>query len=81
MADDSFRRNSRPPVSSWFSPLIHITGPVADTEINSNLFIKSSVSLGSTIIEMDNWGGAYPINTNINRNIFYVEQTYVYYCK
>lgn len=60
---------------SWFSPTLHITGPVENTQIYNNVFVipqKSSEHIDRTIVEMDNWGGPWPENTTFANNIFYV---------
>ncbi|MCD6597500.1 MAG: right-handed parallel beta-helix repeat-containing protein [Bacteroidales bacterium] len=59
----------------WFSPNMHITGPVENTKIYNNIFIipqKLQQNIDKTIIEMDNWGGSWPENTWFANNIFYV---------
>jgi hypothetical protein len=61
----------------WFSPAMHISGPVEDTRIYNNVFIipeKLSDDIDQTIIEMDNWGGPWPKDTWLGNNIFYVEK-------
>ncbi|MEN8118244.1 MAG: right-handed parallel beta-helix repeat-containing protein [Bacteroidota bacterium] len=60
---------------SWFAPTIHITGPVEHTKIYNNVFIipeKHSGKIDRTIVEMDNWGGPWPVNTFFANNVFYV---------
>lgn len=61
----------------WFSPVMHITGPVLNSEIHHNIFImdnKASKSIDNTFIKMDNWGDKWPISTAIYNNIFYAQQ-------
>lgn len=58
----------------WFSPSMHITGPVAGTEISHNLIVAEpmdSPARKRIFIDMDNWGGPFPINTSITSNVFY----------
>ncbi len=60
----------------WFSPTMHISGPVENTRIYNNIFIipeKPLDNIDRTIIEMDNWGGPWPEDTWLANNIFYVE--------
>jgi hypothetical protein len=62
---------------SWFSPAMHISGPVESTKIYNNIFIvpeKPSPEVDWTMVEMDNWGGPWPVNTWFANNIFYVER-------
>lgn len=62
----------------WFSPTMHISGPVENTKIYNNIFIipqKPALDIDKTIIEMDNWGGPWPIDTWLANNIFYVDNT------
>ena len=54
-----------------FSPVLHITGPVTNTNIYNNLIILPNKSLDNTIVKMDNWGGSWPKNTTFKNNIFY----------
>jgi hypothetical protein len=60
----------------WFSPIMHLSGPVENTQIYNNVFIipeKQSKDIDRTIVQMDNWGGPWPENTLFANNIFYVE--------
>lgn len=57
-----------------FSPLIHITGPVKNTQIYNNIIYipeRETAVTDSTLIEMGNWHG-YADSTLIANNIFYV---------
>lgn len=58
-----------------FSPTFHITGPTENTHIYDNIIIVPSKqgNADNTLIEMDNWGGAYPNNTVFERNQIYFE--------
>ena len=59
----------------WFSPTFHITGPVKNTRINNNIVLvpeKERSEIKPVIIEMDNWGNAWPKNTSIENNHFFV---------
>lgn len=61
----------------WFSPTMHITGPVENTQIYNNVFVipeKPAKEIDRTIVEMDNWGGPWPKNTLFANNIFYVSE-------
>ena len=63
--------------AGWFSPNMHITGPVENTKIYNNVFVipkKPKKEIDRTIIEMDNWGGTWPENTFFANNIFYVSE-------
>lgn len=63
---------------SWFSPLMHISGPVENTLIHSNIFIipeKQKEEIDRTVVEMDNWGGPWPIETFFYKNIFSLSQS------
>ena len=56
-----------------FSPIFHITGPTENTIIHNNTIILSEKTLDNTIVNMDNWGNLWPINTVFENNIFYSE--------
>jgi len=46
----------------WFSPCMHISGPVENNFIHHNLFIfpeKVNADIDKTFIQMDNWGGPW----------------------
>lgn len=61
---------------SWFSPNMHITGPVKNTKIYNNLIFipeKENKEIARTIVEMDNWGDPWPVDTWFANNIFFVE--------
>ncbi len=59
-----------------FSPTFHITGPVENTHIYDNIIIvpKKPEGVDNTLIDMDNWGGPWPINTLFENNQFYFEE-------
>ncbi|MDA0194497.1 MAG: right-handed parallel beta-helix repeat-containing protein [Bacteroidetes bacterium] len=60
---------------SWFSPNMHISGPVTHTKIYNNLIVipeKENDHIARTIIQMDNWGGPWPVDTWFANNVFYV---------
>lgn len=60
----------------WFSPIIHISGPTEDTQIENNIFImlkKEQPDLDRTVLEIDNWGGPWPKNTTFKNNLFYIQ--------
>lgn len=59
----------------WFSPIMHLSGPIENTQIYNNVFIvpeKKSDDIDRTIVKMDNWGGPWPENSLFANNIFYV---------
>ena len=63
-----------------FSPVFHITGPVTNNQIYNNtiaLFKKPS-GVDTNIIKMDTWGGAWPVNSFFNNNIFFVTDSASY---
>ena len=56
----------------WFSPAMHISGPVENTLIHHNLFIfpeKKDENIDHTFIRMDNWGGPWPKKTLLSHNV------------
>ena len=58
---------------SWFSPLMHVTGPVENTILFSNIFIipeKQKEEIDRTVVQMDNWGGPWPNKTFFYKNVF-----------
>ena len=60
----------------WFSPIIHIAGPVRYTEIYRNIIhnkVKSSPEIDRRMILADSWGG-YADSTLIKENIFYAPE-------
>lgn len=62
----------------FFSPVIHITGPVKNTLLENNLFYlprKSSPLIDRTLVSLDDWTG-YPDSTLFSRNFIYVEEPY-----
>ncbi|WP_157826720.1 alpha/beta hydrolase fold domain-containing protein [Colwellia sp. 12G3] len=58
-----------------FSPTFHITGPVENTQIYDNIIIvpKKAEGMDNALIDMDNWGGPWPVNTLFENNQFYFE--------
>jgi len=56
-----------------FSPVFHITGPTENTYIHNNVIILPKHSLNNTIVNMDNWGETWPVNTRFENNIFFSE--------
>ena len=58
--------------AAGFSPIFHISGPVKNTKIYNNLIFipkKPNDKIDRTIVEMDNWGGPYPVDTFFANNI------------
>lgn len=58
---------------SWFSPIMHISGPVENTLLFSNIFIipeKQKTEIDRTVVQMDNWGGPWPNKTFFYKNVF-----------
>jgi hypothetical protein len=65
------------PQKGMFSPTFHISGPCRNTRIYNNLIYitkKPDPEIDRTILEMDNWGGPWPQNTDFWNNIFYTEE-------
>ena len=63
-----------PTRSGWFSPTIHISGPVKNTKIYNNMFIMTNKPVEEadrTVIKVDNWGGPWPDDVFFANNIFY----------
>jgi hypothetical protein len=63
----------------WFSPAIHLTGPVDKTIIYHNLFIfpeKEGINIDRTFVEMDNWGGPWPTRTLVAKNSMEFKDTH-----
>lgn len=60
-----------------FSPTFHITGPVTNTLIYSNLIIvpKKPEGCDINLVKMDTWGGLWPSGTTFKGNIFHVTDT------
>lgn len=58
-----------------FSPTFHLTGPIEDTHIYDNMIIvpKKAEGVDNTLVEMDNWGGPWPINSLFENNEIYFE--------
>lgn len=66
---------SYPTRPGWFSPVIHISGPAKDTEIEENVILvlkKDSKEIDRSILTIDTWGGPWPERTLFKDNIFYV---------
>jgi hypothetical protein len=60
----------------WFSPVLHITGPVQGTKIYNNVIIvpeKENGEIDRAIADMDNWGGLWPQDTWFANNVFFVQ--------
>ena len=58
----------------FFSPTMHISGPVENTRIYNNVIIipeKPKEEIDRTLVEMDNWGGPWPDSTLFANNILY----------
>lgn len=61
----------------WFSPVMHITGPVESTLIYNNLIIqdeKKAEKIARVLVKMDNWGSPWPADTWFANNIFVVAE-------
>jgi hypothetical protein len=57
----------------YFSPTMHISGPVENNIIHSNIIIvpeKSAAEIDRTIVQMDNWGGPWPFKSIFYKNYF-----------
>ena len=62
--------------NAGFSPTFHLSGPITNTKVYNNTIIikaKPDPKIDRTLIKFDNWGGAWPLNTLLSNNIFYVE--------
>ena len=60
----------------WFSPVIHISGPVTDTRFHNILIVvkkKTAPEIDRTMLKMEGWSGRWPEKTFFKNNIFYVE--------
>lgn len=60
----------------WFSPCIHIAGPVRGTEIYRNIIhnkVKAAPEIDRSMIISDNWAG-FADSTLIKENIFYAPE-------
>ncbi|MBR8536150.1 right-handed parallel beta-helix repeat-containing protein [Carboxylicivirga sediminis] len=63
----------------WFSPCMHISGPVENNFIHHNLFIfpeKANVDIDRTFIQMDNWGGPWANKTLVANNSLEFSEPY-----
>lgn len=68
--NDGFRTTGK---HAGFSPVIHVTGPVVNTQIYNNVIIvPDRLGMDSTIIEMGTWHG-YSDSTFFANNIFYAQ--------
>jgi len=58
-----------------FSPTFHLTGPIEDTHIYDNMIIipKKAEGVDNTLVDIDNWGGPWPMNTLFENNEIYFE--------
>lgn len=62
--------------AGWFSPTIHITGPVTNSQFYGNLIIvdkKEDSKIDRNIVKIEDWGKKWPTNTFFFNNIFYVK--------
>ena len=60
----------------WFSPIIHIAGPVRNALISRNILhnkVKEAPYVDRAMIVSDDWAG-YATNTTIKENIFYTPE-------
>lgn len=61
----------------WFSPILHLTGPVENTAVYKNIFIvpeKQKPEVDRTVVQMDNWGGPFPRNSVFYHNYFLLHE-------
>jgi hypothetical protein len=61
----------------WFSPVVHMAGPIAQTQFSDNIILvtaKADPKIDQTYICMDHWGEGWPENTELFNNIFYSER-------
>lgn len=63
-----------------FSPVFHISGPVANNKIYNNTIavFKKPEGIDRNIIKMDTWGGDWPNNSYFTNNIFYTTDSASY---
>ncbi|WP_019028948.1 right-handed parallel beta-helix repeat-containing protein [Colwellia piezophila] len=64
-----------PTHKGMFSPTFHLTGPIENTHIYDNLIIipKKAQGVDNTLVDMDNWGGPWPMNTLLENNEIHFE--------
>ena len=69
--------------AGWFSPSIHLSGPVEQTLIHHNLFVvpkKTQKNIDRTFVKMDNWGGPWPNKTLVaNNSMHFLENCEMFY--
>jgi hypothetical protein len=66
----------------WFSPCMHISGPVENNYIHHNLFVfpeKNSADIDRTFIQMDNWGGPWAIKSLVANNTMEFTEPYRFF--
>ncbi len=66
-------RNYATKQAGWFTPVLHITGPVKNTMIYNNLIIqhpKRNDSIDNRILKMGDWGNKWPEKTQLQNNVF-----------
>ncbi|MBS2211296.1 right-handed parallel beta-helix repeat-containing protein [Carboxylicivirga mesophila] len=67
----------------WFSPCMHISGPVENNYIHHNVFVftkKESADIDRTFIQMDNWGGPWANKTLVaNNHMKFIEPYRMFY--
>jgi len=58
-----------------FSPTFHLTGPIENTHIYDNMIIipKKPDGVDNTLVDIDNWGGPWPMKTLFENNEVYFE--------
>ena len=73
--NDGFRKEGR---KGYFSPILHITGPVKNTQIYNNIIIvpkKSDSKMDRSLVHMGHWKGPWPVDTVFANNIFWVSDS------
>jgi hypothetical protein len=56
----------------FFSPVVHISGPVDNTRIDHNLIImppKPDADIENTLLEAGDWGGSFPMRIRFSENV------------
>ena len=76
--NDGIRAKKRAKDQKWFSPLIHISGPVEDCEVYHNVLCRGKRTEGVPnqdlrFLNSDSWSG-YPVKAEIKDNLFFSEE-------
>ena len=76
--NDGIRPKPRARDRKWFSPLIHVSGPVEDCLVYQNILCRGKRSetvpeQDMRFLSSDSWGG-FPISVDFRNNLFYSEE-------